>query len=242
MEFIKDIYEAWGARIKSNVFGSVAIAFILVNWKVLYFLSFADVPVEMKFNYFDANTNWISIYLLPILIGVILALGLPFINDLAHGVVSKPISRVRSRDDEYAHERLKKKNEWEAERNRSLELLVEKAEIEERAENIKDEDRREEIQEKLAHLNAGEIHEAALKELYARKVSRLSHLDDEVSDLKAELKARERNQTFTIGSSLEDDVGLEKRNRIDFLLNEKASLELDIGEIREKLKSFNSHD
>ncbi|WP_243612525.1 type IV secretion system protein [Shimia aestuarii] len=126
MEYLKELYEAWGARVKSNVLGSIAIAFIFVNWKALFFVAFADVRVVTKFNYFDENTSLLTLAFLPMLIGFALSLGLPFINDWAHRVVSEPVSRTRTRDDEFSHRRLKKKNAWAEERNREKEIYAEK--------------------------------------------------------------------------------------------------------------------
>lgn len=98
MDIIKDIYEAWGARIKSNVFGSIILAFIAVNWKVLYFIVFADVRVETKFNYFDVNTGLFSLIVFPVAIGLVLALFLPFANQFAHRLVTIPIDKMKTRD------------------------------------------------------------------------------------------------------------------------------------------------
>lgn len=98
MDIIKDIYEAWGARIKSNVFGSIVLAFIAVNWKVLYFLVFADVRVETKFNYVDVNTDYCSLLIFPVTIGLVLALLLPFANQFAHRLVTIPIDKMKTRD------------------------------------------------------------------------------------------------------------------------------------------------
>jgi len=67
----------------------------------------------------------------------------PYLNDLAHRAVSAPHGRIKSREDEYAHQRLARRNVWEVERNRAKALhedrLVEEASIDQKIESkIKD--------------------------------------------------------------------------------------------------------
>jgi hypothetical protein len=147
MDFIKDIYEAWGARIKSNVFGSIAIVFVFVNWKVLFFLLFADVRVATKFNYFDVNTDWITLFAVPVGFGCLLAIAFPYINYVALRLVSWPVKKAKMLQDETMHERLLAKLKFEIERaekrNQLSAQVVEQAEIESRAKDIEDDDIRE---------------------------------------------------------------------------------------------------
>lgn len=153
MEFFKEIYDAWGARVKSRVFGSIIVAFTLINWKVLFFLAFDDAKTTEKFTYFDTYTNVFTLYIWPIFLGGFIGLVLPFVNNWTHWFVSKPVSAMRSRDDEYAHERLKKKNEWLVERNRAQELLerqiIDEAKRDEEVAEIADPVRRAEVEEEI---------------------------------------------------------------------------------------------
>jgi hypothetical protein len=57
MDSIKEIFEALNQRIKPPIWGYIFFAFVGVNWKALYYLSFSGKPALMKFNYFDANTR-----------------------------------------------------------------------------------------------------------------------------------------------------------------------------------------
>ncbi|WP_417257023.1 hypothetical protein [Celeribacter halophilus] len=147
MDFIKDIYEAWGARIKSNVFGSIAIVFVFVNWKALFFLLFADVRVTTKFSYFDANTDWITLFAMPVGLGCLLAIAFPYINYVALRLVSWPVKKAKMLQDETMHERLLAKLKFEIERaekrNQLSAQVVEQAEIESRVKDIEDDDIRE---------------------------------------------------------------------------------------------------
>ncbi|MCW9042714.1 MAG: type IV secretion system protein [Pseudopelagicola sp.] len=186
MEYLKELYEAWGARVKSNVLGSTIVAFIFVNWKALFFIAFADVRVVTKFNYFDANTSLVTLALLPVLIGFTLSLGLPFINDWAHRVVSEPVSRVRSRDDEFSHRRLKKKNAWAEERNREQEIyankLLKQAQIEQEIDStIHDQEKRENLKRSLDEFQKdSEMHGRSSVSPKGAKSRSLLHLTSEM--------------------------------------------------------------
>ncbi len=77
-DYFKQIFDAWGDRIRSPFFGSVLVAFVAVNWKVLFYLFFADKPVRARILYFDMNSDLTSLVLLPIGLGVIAAIALPW--------------------------------------------------------------------------------------------------------------------------------------------------------------------
>lgn len=165
MEFFKEIYDAWGARVKSRVFGSIIVAFTLINWKVLFFLAFEDAKATEKFSYFDAHTSAFTLYVWPIFLGGFIGLVLPYVNNWTHWYVSKPVSAMRSRDDEYAHERLKKKNAWLAERNRAQELLerqiIDEAKRDEEVAEIADPVRRAEVEEEISRTRGSSTEQGA---------------------------------------------------------------------------------
>lgn len=153
MEYLKEVYEAWGARIKSNIFGSIIVAFCLVNWRALFFPVFEDAKAVEKFAFFDAQTTVLTLYVWPMFLGLFVALVLPYANNCAHWYVSKPVSAMRSRDDERAHERLLKKNAWLLERNREQELLeqgiIEAAKRDEEVSEIADPELKASTEEKI---------------------------------------------------------------------------------------------
>jgi len=79
-DFLKEIFQAAQQRIRSPFIGLVIFAFIAVNWQALYFLFFAEVSVLARITYFNTKTSLGSLYGLPLLIGGIMALVLPFIR------------------------------------------------------------------------------------------------------------------------------------------------------------------
>jgi predicted transcriptional regulator len=79
-EYFKQIVDAWGDRLRSPVLGSILIFFVATNWQSLFYLFFADKPVRARLLYFDANTDGWSLYGLPVIGGVVLAIAVPWIS------------------------------------------------------------------------------------------------------------------------------------------------------------------
>lgn len=127
MEFLFEFLREGRERVRSNAFVSVSIAFTAINWREIFFVVFADVSAYVKINYFDANTDWVSLFILPILVGVALALVVPFLNDNMHKWVSKPQSNIKSRDEILAVQRAA---ELEEERARLARASADRAQAE----------------------------------------------------------------------------------------------------------------
>lgn len=77
-EYFKQIFDAWGDRIRSPFVGSILVAFGLVNWKPLFVLFFADLPILDRISYFEASTSTFTLYVLPAVIGIVAALVVPW--------------------------------------------------------------------------------------------------------------------------------------------------------------------
>lgn len=90
MDALKDLVEAFSQRIRSPIVGSIAIVFVLANWKPIWYLLFAERPVRQKFRYFDASTDTISLYCIPIGVGVVYAFGLPWVKWAGAWIAQKP--------------------------------------------------------------------------------------------------------------------------------------------------------
>ncbi|MEH6739573.1 MAG: hypothetical protein V7695_13625 [Sulfitobacter sp.] len=89
-EYLKQIAEAWGDRIRSPILGSILIFFTLTNWQALFYLFFADKPVRARLYYFDANTdNW-SLYGIPLIAGILSAIAVPWITLLGAFIAKMP--------------------------------------------------------------------------------------------------------------------------------------------------------
>ena len=70
LDALKETMDAWLARVKSPVLGYIVLAFILVNWKPLWFLVFADYGAYHRIHYFELHTDWLSLYVGPVALGV----------------------------------------------------------------------------------------------------------------------------------------------------------------------------
>lgn len=102
MDFLKEAYDAYSQRIRSPFIGSIFFAFLFFNWKPVWFLLFADVSVPEKFEFFDSNTTAASLYWGPIIVGVLVALALPWVQFGGAWLVSRPTRLLRSHQAEEA--------------------------------------------------------------------------------------------------------------------------------------------
>lgn len=93
-DYLKDIFQAWGDRIRSPFFGSTLISFCLINWKALFYVFLAEKPVRMRILYFEHNTDWTSLFVLPLISGLILALILPWASFAGAWMARLPRSKL----------------------------------------------------------------------------------------------------------------------------------------------------
>ena len=105
MDGLKEIYDSMTSRLKSHVFGSIVIAFVLWNWKVIYVLFSSDMTILDRIEFFDCNTSPWSLYVFPALTGVIWGLLAPPINAGAHWAVARPLNYMKSNDLKYSVKR-----------------------------------------------------------------------------------------------------------------------------------------
>ncbi|NIZ62191.1 hypothetical protein DL239_14515 [Sedimentitalea sp. CY04] len=104
MEFVKDITEAWAQRVKSPILGSVAISVVVINWKSFWFLFFAKADVLKKFEFFDSSTNTLTLFWYPLLVGLGLALALPWIQLGGAVLARRPVESLRRHQSDVLHE------------------------------------------------------------------------------------------------------------------------------------------
>lgn len=123
-ESFKAFWDEGRERVKSNVFGSIVFVFLGFNWREVFNLVFAEVPVVERIKYFDDHVEWYELTLLPIVIGVLLSVLLPWLHLVVHTLRRGPLGRIHLNDDLYAHKRLMMKNKWAEERDRERELVA----------------------------------------------------------------------------------------------------------------------
>lgn len=93
-EYFKQFMQAWEDRVRSPFVGSIVISFVLINWKVLFYLLFADKPVRQRILYFEANTELMSLFIMPTLVGISAGLILPWLSFLSACIARSPKSKL----------------------------------------------------------------------------------------------------------------------------------------------------
>ncbi|MEJ2001823.1 MAG: hypothetical protein P8X77_10585 [Maritimibacter sp.] len=103
--YLKEIMDAMGSRLRSPFFGSIAVVFVISNWKPLFYLVFSSEPVSVRLRFFDLNTDEISLYLLPFGLGMLIAVIAPWLKYAGAIIAAQPTRRLRALHDEEAIER-----------------------------------------------------------------------------------------------------------------------------------------
>lgn len=158
MNWVKELFETIDSKIKSPILGSVLFAFVLLNWKALFFLVFAKVTVLEKFIFFDENTTPITLIVVPLLVGILISFLNPWVKLIALNLTKKPIQNFRITQMHLANERLIEKQKLEKARNDLLaskeNTLIEAAKRTEEIGKIENTQIREELSKSIEDLRA----------------------------------------------------------------------------------------
>ncbi|KPN63718.1 hypothetical protein SAMN04488527_12715 [Aliiroseovarius crassostreae] len=103
-DVLKDLMDAANNRIRSPFLGSILFVFLVVNWRPLFNLLFGDSPVLVRLAHFDNVTTWESLYLWPVVGGVVFALASPWLRYAGAWVAKKPVAHLKQLQDEAAHQ------------------------------------------------------------------------------------------------------------------------------------------
>lgn len=96
MDVFKETFDAFSQRIRSPFAGSILLSFIVLNWKPVWFLLFANAKVVEKFDFFEQNTSETSLYIGPIFLGLAVALLLPWSRFFGAWVARAPIRFLKN--------------------------------------------------------------------------------------------------------------------------------------------------
>lgn len=77
---MKDVVEVFHSRISNPFYGYFIFSFISVNWQALFYLLISADDVTTRIKYFSNNSDWISLLLIPVIIGVTFTILFPWIN------------------------------------------------------------------------------------------------------------------------------------------------------------------
>ena len=184
MDWVKEVIEATNSKIKSPILGSVIFSFCVVNWKVLFYLFFAKATVIEKFGHFDSNTSLLSLFIIPIFIGLLLSLINPWLKLYFLRILKKPIQDEKVLQISLAHDRLMKKQEFEKlrrELNAEVESdLIAKAKRDQEVLSIENAELREKLQNSISNIRKNEVldlsSDGQKQTKYIRELSRLKDL------------------------------------------------------------------
>lgn len=102
-DVLKDIFEAANNRIRSPFVGSIIIVFLAVNWRPVFNLLFGEAEVLVRIAHFDNVTTWQSLYVWPIVGGVVFALASPWLKLAGAWAARVPAARLKEIQNGAAH-------------------------------------------------------------------------------------------------------------------------------------------
>lgn len=105
VELMKQIVEAWSERLRSPFLGSIALSFVVINWKVLFYLFFADEPVHARILYFEENTSRDCLVWYPLAFGISFALLSPWLTLIGAWFARKPKDWIHYLQDDASRDR-----------------------------------------------------------------------------------------------------------------------------------------
>ncbi len=116
-QYMKDVVDAIGARIKSPYFGYSVLAFVALNWRALFLLLLSKASPENRILEFDAVTSSWTLFVLPLFIGSLVAIISPWIGLLFEYISRKPFGLTDVIKIEAQHKNTIKQAELERTRN-----------------------------------------------------------------------------------------------------------------------------
>lgn len=195
---MKELIEAFHARIKSPVFGYFVFAWLLINWKAIFYLFFDSGTVKERIQIFENLTDYYTSFLYPLSTGVAAAVIAPWINYLFLRICSKPTDLRNTIQAESEHRLLLKKQELEETRSKVLATkerdLIERAKRDEEIQSISDEATKEELQ---------------------KQIDKLRHEIDSQRELNSSLPKNSRNRSDVIGLYREMADLLREQGRLE---------------------------
>lgn len=221
METIKEIYDAYSQRIRSPFFGYIIIAFIIINWKAIFFLLFSDEPILTRFSYIDQTTGfWRSVFF-PIISGVSAALAKPYLSLWGAMWADWPVNKQKLNEAKASSDVAEYKEILLEQKKRKIEEIISTAQQDEEIEKIQDDEVREQVKDQVENVRkSGDIifidepkktNSDLIKEL-EKKVAELSFLT-KTGETQAALD--QLNEVRGIVSQLSDNNILDANYRVE---------------------------
>lgn len=153
---MKEIIEAFAARIKSPVFGYFILAWLAINWKPLFFLFFDPNQIDKRIELFEKLTNIYTLLVFPLAVGAAFAVLYPWVNYAFLWICIIPTDLRNSIQAESEHKLLWKKKQLEEARSLVLATkereLIDRAKRDEEIRSIPDKNTKEILQNQIDQL------------------------------------------------------------------------------------------
>gem|GEM_PF-3388756 len=168
--FLKDVYETFGQRLRSPILGSIFLFILILNWQSFFYLFFADATVAMRLRFFNLNTDPYSLYVWPGILGPIFSLiVLPWAKPIGALAASRPVKWLKKLEGAAASEHRILQLQWAAdEKSAADRITVDRAKlVDEVRSEIVDEELRSETEAELRSRRTSEADQTQLSDLAA---------------------------------------------------------------------------
>lgn len=152
MDQIRELFEAANQRLRAPFFGYISLAAVALNWQSLFYLLFSNTSAFDRIAYVESTTTFWSVLVLPILLGVALALSAPWVSFAGAAWAETPTQSKKLREIRTEVRIQSEKNRLQEEQTKRIENVIETAEQEARAKNIEDSELREQLLNEINNL------------------------------------------------------------------------------------------
>ncbi len=210
MDGVKDFFEVFESKLRSPVLGSTLLSFIAINWKALYVVIFSSTSFAGKFEYFDNNTDPLTLLVYPLLLGLFVVLLGPWLKLIGAHLSKLPTSKLKTLQAITAHETLLYRQKLASERKRLLateeEALIEQAKRDQIIQNeISDTKIREDLERQIKDLRK------------AFEVSNSKITSEQLEEIDAKLAALEGMSAVNSAVISDIQITQEKRDQIEVI-------------------------
>lgn len=153
---MKEIFEAFGTRIRSPFFGYFALSLFSLNWKAIFILTMSDEKINVRIAQFEKLTSIGSLVWYPIALAILISIVYPWIQYFFLFLASKPTNLKNILQSKSEHILLIEKKKFEQERLQLLSLqeeaVIDQAKRDKIVDEIEDEDIKDTVKKKLESL------------------------------------------------------------------------------------------
>lgn len=182
---MKDLLDEIDSRIKSPFFGYFLFSALAVNWSPLFYLMMHDGEVSSRIEYFQGNTDFLSLFVCPFLIAATYSVAYPWLQFVFTYTSIKPTELRNALQARSEHKLIEVQKNLEVARNNTLKIreeeLIDRAKRDEELNEIEDKSLRNKLQSEIDALRS---ERDKLKNEKPEKISSSQLSDDQIEILK----------------------------------------------------------